>query len=84
MSDKPKVYVTRRVPSRGIDLLKKHCSITQWDTDDAISRDTLKKNVAGVDALFCLLTEKIDAEILDAAGRDKYFRSIIKYLTLTD
>ena len=77
MSDKPKVYVTRRVPSRGIDLLKKHCTITQWDTDDAISRETLKKNVAGVDALFCLLTEKIDGEILDAAGMNKKSAAVL-------
>ncbi len=66
MSDKPKVYVTRRVPSRGIELLKPHCTITQWDDDSVVPRETLIQNIAGMDALFCLLTDKIDAEVLDA------------------
>lgn len=65
---KPSVYVTRRVPQSGIDLLSKHCNITQWNSDDPIPRAELLKNVAGKDALFCLLTEKIDDEVLDAAG----------------
>ncbi len=66
MSDKPKVYVTRRVPSRGIELLKPHCTITQWDDDSVVPRDILIQNVARVDALFCLLTDKIDDEVLNA------------------
>lgn len=39
-----------------------------WENDDPIPRDELLKRVKGVDAIFCLLTEKIDAELLDAAG----------------
>jgi glyoxylate reductase len=35
---------------------------------DAISRDELLKRVAGVDAIVCLLTDAIDAAVLDAAG----------------
>ena len=65
---KSKIYVTRRVPIRGVELLKPHCAITQWDSDDPVPRDELLKNVQGIDALFCLLTDKIDKDILDAAG----------------
>ena len=67
--ERPSVYVTRRVPMRGIELLSEHCNITQWNHDDPIPRDELLKNVAGKDALFCLLTEKIDDEVLAAAGK---------------
>ncbi len=64
----PSVYVTRRVPMSGVELLKQHCEVTQWNSDDPVPREELLKNVAGKDALFCLLTEKIDGEVLDAAG----------------
>lgn len=64
------VYVTRNVPHSGIKLLKDAgMSVTQWQSDDAVPRAELLKNVEGKDALFCLLTEKIDAELLDVAGK---------------
>lgn len=40
-----------------------------WDSDDApVPRKELLKKVKGIDGLLCVLTEKIDAELLDAAG----------------
>lgn len=40
-----------------------------WDSDDVpVPRKELLQKVKGVDALLCVLTEKIDAELLDAAG----------------
>ncbi|CAI9534570.1 unnamed protein product, partial [Staurois parvus] len=44
------------------------CEIEQWDSDDPVSRSELLKKVAGIQGLYCLLTEKIDKEVLDAAG----------------
>ncbi|WAR10221.1 GRHPR-like protein [Mya arenaria] len=67
-SSRPKVFVTRRVPEDGINLLKEHCEVSQWNSDDAITREELIRGIKGVDALFCLLTDKIDEGILDAAG----------------
>ena len=41
-----------------------------WDSDDVpVPRKELLQKVKGVDALLCVLTEKIDAELLDAAGQ---------------
>ncbi|XP_064636495.1 glyoxylate reductase/hydroxypyruvate reductase-like [Lineus longissimus] len=70
MSDKkrPVVYVTRIVPQKGVDLLSEKCEVRQWKSSDPVPREEFLKQVAGVDAFFCLLTEKIDAEVLDAAG----------------
>ena len=65
---KPKVFVTRKVQEEGINLLKEKCEVTQWDSEDTVPREELLKGVKGVDALFCLLTDKIDAEVLDSAG----------------
>ncbi|XP_053386391.1 glyoxylate reductase/hydroxypyruvate reductase-like [Mercenaria mercenaria] len=64
----PKVFVTRKVPEDGIKYLRNKAEVTQWNSDDAIPRGELKERVRGVDGLFCLLTDKIDAEILDCAG----------------
>lgn len=67
---KHKVLVTRRVPQAAIEILKdsQSCDLDHWDSDDPIPRDDLLKRVSGLDGLYCLLTEKIDAELLDAAG----------------
>ncbi|XP_074850109.1 glyoxylate reductase/hydroxypyruvate reductase-like isoform X2 [Carettochelys insculpta] len=66
----PRIYVTRRIPPEGMKILSQSglCSIEQWDSDEPVSRTELLKNVAGVGGLYCLLTDKIDAEVLDAAG----------------
>lgn len=39
-----------------------------WDSDEPLPRSELLKRVQGVDGLLCLLSDKIDAEVLDAAG----------------
>lgn len=39
-----------------------------WDSDEPLSRAELLKGVQGIDGLLCLLSDKIDAEVLDAAG----------------
>ncbi|XP_029458874.1 glyoxylate reductase/hydroxypyruvate reductase-like [Rhinatrema bivittatum] len=66
----PKVYVTRRVPPEGMKILQESgiCEIEQWDSDDPVPRTELLRKVAGVQGLYCLLTEKIDEEVLKAAG----------------
>ncbi|XP_073447722.1 glyoxylate reductase/hydroxypyruvate reductase-like isoform X1 [Aquarana catesbeiana] len=66
----PKIYVTRRIPPDGIKILRQSgsCEIEQWDSDDPVPRSELLKKVAGIQGLYCLLTEKIDKELLDAAG----------------
>lgn len=66
--NRPKVYVTRRVPEIGLQILSPHCEISQWQSDDPVPRHELLKNVSGKDALFCLLTDKIDKEVLEQAG----------------
>ena len=44
--------------------------IELWDSDDVpVPRAELLQKVKGVDGLLCVLTEKIDAELLDAAGK---------------
>ncbi|KAG6928907.1 glyoxylate and hydroxypyruvate reductase, partial [Chelydra serpentina] len=66
----PRIYVTRRIPPRGMKILRQSglCNIEQWDSDEPVPRSELLEKVAGIRGLYCLLTEKIDAKVLDAAG----------------
>ncbi|XP_051559674.1 glyoxylate reductase/hydroxypyruvate reductase-like [Myxocyprinus asiaticus] len=70
MSTLPRVYVTRKVPPVGLDILNKSGQVQfeMWDSDDPVPRQELLKKVKGCDGILCVLTEKIDAELLDAAG----------------
>ena len=65
---KPKVVITRRIPKAGLARVQEECDVRQWDSEEPIPRETLLEWVEGIDGLYCLLTEKIDDELLDAAG----------------
>ena len=67
-SSKYKVYVTRKIPEPGPSILKKHFQINMNPGIDVIKRETLFENVRDVDALLCMLGDKIDAKVMDAAG----------------
>ena len=72
----PKIYVTRRIPESGIELLRKTCDVEIWDSDDVVPRDTFLQAVSDKDAVLCLLTEKVDAETLDVAKNVKIFANM--------
>ncbi|MEJ6494020.1 MAG: D-glycerate dehydrogenase [Actinomycetes bacterium] len=63
-----KVVVTGKIPAGGLARLQAEHDVLAWESDDAISRTELLQMVAGADAIVSLLTEKIDAELLAAAG----------------
>ena len=64
---KPKIYVTRQIFDEAVDRLKEATDMKYWDSEMPPSRDELLREVQDIDGLFCLLTEKIDAELFDAA-----------------
>jgi len=65
---KPKVYVTRIIPDPGLSIVKKYFDVEIHDSMDyPPSREELLKKVKDKDGLLCLLTDKIDAEVMDAA-----------------
>lgn len=68
---KPKILVTRRVPQECLDLLKPHFDIEHFNKGVAIPRKQLLKSVKDKDGLLCLLTDKIDHELLAAAPKLK-------------
>ena len=63
-----RVVVTGRVPEPALEKLRAEHEVDAWEGSDSISRQELLRRVAGADAIVSLLTERIDAELLDAAG----------------
>lgn len=63
-----KVVVTGRIPEVAVERLRAEHEVDAWSSAESIGRDELLSRVAGADALVTLLTERVDAELLDAAG----------------
>ena len=61
------VYVTRRIPEPGLSMLSK-CKVALNKKMEPPSRQEILRNVAGKDAILCMLSDKIDREVMDAAG----------------
>ncbi len=64
-----RVLVTRPIPDAGIKALRmKEYEVDVYEKDDVMPRRELLKRIKGMDALLSLLNDKIDAEVMDAAG----------------
>ena len=65
-----RVYVTRTLPGEGFAALRDDpdLQVEVWPGNDPPPRDALLRSVRGVHGLLCLLTDSIDAALLDAAG----------------
>lgn len=62
---KPKVYVTRKLPKKAMEMIDKECDMEVNPHDRVMTREELETAIQGIDGLLCLLTDKIDAELLD-------------------
>jgi glyoxylate reductase len=71
MAAKPKVFVTRRIPAAGLDRIREHCAAEVWPEQLPPPYDLLRQKVADCDGLVSLLTDRIDAPLLDAAPQLK-------------
>ncbi|MET0773766.1 MAG: D-glycerate dehydrogenase [Candidatus Limnocylindrales bacterium] len=67
-SDRPRVLVTREIPDAGLRLLREATFVDVWDRPMPPPRDELLRRVEGIDGLLALLTDRVDDELLDAAG----------------
>jgi len=61
-----KIFITRRLPEEGLRLLKEH-ELEIYEGDAPPSKEEIIEGVKDKDALICLLTDKIDAEVMDSA-----------------
>jgi glyoxylate reductase len=67
--EQPRVYVTRLIPEEGLAPLREATVCRVWDGELPPPREALLREVAEVEGLLCLLTDRVDAALLDAAPR---------------
>ncbi|MBI3648694.1 MAG: D-glycerate dehydrogenase [Actinobacteria bacterium] len=68
MSERPNVLVTRPIMDGPLATLRERCDVTIHENEFGIPREELLQVVRGRDAIITMLTEKVDAEFLSAAG----------------
>ena len=63
---KPRIYITRPLPTPAMRLLDGVVEYRMWDREDEpVPRETLLREIVDVDGLICMITERIDAEVID-------------------
>lgn len=64
-----RVYITRRLPGPAIEMLEKGgFDVTLHRRQEPPTRKEVMKNVAGKDAILCMLSDRMDGKVMDAAG----------------
>ncbi|MFH1184386.1 MAG: D-glycerate dehydrogenase [Chloroflexota bacterium] len=64
---KPSVFVTRGIPEKGLRLVLETCEAEIWPQETPPAADDLLRMVRGKDGLLALLTDIVDAQVMDAA-----------------
>jgi glyoxylate reductase len=68
MGARPRVFVTRRVPESVRVELERSFEVDLHEEELPPSREELLARAAGCDGLVTMLTDRVDAELLEAAG----------------
>jgi glyoxylate reductase len=64
-----RVFVTRKLPGDALDRLREHADVDLWPDDLPPPYDELREHARDADGLICLLTDRIDAALLEGATR---------------
>ncbi|RME86020.1 MAG: D-glycerate dehydrogenase [Caldilineae bacterium] len=73
---KPKVYVTRHLPEQAMQALLEACEVDIWDEEFPPPYETIVEHIRDKEGLMCLLTDRIDAALMDAAPKLKVISQI--------
>jgi len=66
---KPKVYVTRLLPEPAMERMRSTCEFEVWDGELPPPRKILLEKVLDKVGLLCLLTDKVDYQLMDKAPK---------------
>lgn len=69
------VFITRKIPKPGLDLLKKQCTIHLNPQDRVLTKNEIIEGITGKDGLLCLLTDPIDSEVINTEPNLKMIAS---------
>lgn len=68
--NKPVIYVTRKLPEERLEPYRENMEFRMWqESETPVPREVLLEEAKEADGLLCMLSEKIDRELLDAAPR---------------
>jgi glyoxylate reductase len=67
---KPTVFVTRIILEQGMHMIREFCEAEFWPDDLPPSHEVLLERVQGMHGLLPLLTDRIDAEVIQSAGKN--------------
>jgi len=69
---KPVVFITRKLPDKVVLPLQEKFTVRMWESEsESVPRDVLLKEVAEADALWCVIADRIDKEVFEAANKLK-------------
>jgi glyoxylate reductase len=69
MPAKPRVFVARRIPAVGLDLIAPHCAAEVWSDLLPPPAAVLREKVRDCEGLISLLTDRVNDELLAAAPK---------------
>lgn len=64
---KPSVFVTRKIPEEGLEIVRANCNMEINPENRVLTKEEIIKGVRGKDGLLCLLTDTIDKDVMDAS-----------------
>jgi lactate dehydrogenase-like 2-hydroxyacid dehydrogenase len=65
---KPQVFVTRHIPDAALEKVRASCDVDLWEDEMQPPYETLIERSHGKDGVLSMLTDRIDAGFMDAAG----------------
>ena len=75
--ERKKIVITRKINFTGIDILKNYYDVIFIDKTGSPTKTLMMQKVKNVYGILCTLSERIDSDIMDAAGSNL---KVIKYL----
>lgn len=66
---KPKAFATHRLFEAARQILQQRCDVEYWDRPERPPREEVLRRVKDKEALICLLTEKVNDELLQASPK---------------
>lgn len=67
--NKPLVFISRRIALPGLEQIFQHCQAEVWEEGRPITREELLERARGKNGLLVMLSDQVDAALMDAAGK---------------
>jgi glyoxylate reductase len=71
-----RVFVTHQLPGERVHELAESCEVNVWMGPGLISAGGLREEMADCEGLICLLTDRIDAELVDSLPKLQFVSSM--------